>query len=98
MFTLVNATVNGEAQDPSDVFNVGIKKGSDPSKDFIYNALKKAQKGQRIGFKFEKLIPATVKGYKDTKSIKPFIWEMDPDYTPQEDMGTDEPDISDRPF
>lgn len=57
-------------------FNAGIK----DTNDYINSRVKKAQYGQRIGFKFTKEIPAKTKGYSPAKSITPYVWDMDDKY------------------
>ena len=52
-----------------DIVSVGIK----ALNDFINLKLNKARAGDRMGFLFEKEIPATSKGKQPAKSIKPYL-------------------------
>lgn len=62
-------------EDGSEV-SVGIKKQN----KFIVQRLSKVVPGDKVGFKFEKEIPAKVKGYSAAKSITPYV-----QYTPEGD-------------
>lgn len=50
------------------------------SKPAILNQLKKAQLGQVVGLRFTETIKNKQPGFDDTKVIKVFLGEMDPEY------------------
>ena len=68
--------LDGKVEDAQESFNVGIKEKN----TYVNSRMKKAKFGQRVGFLFEEEFPATQKGNSPAKSIKPNIWDFDPEY------------------
>ena len=56
-------------------------------KPAMLNRLKKADLGQKIGLKFTDLVPAKKKGFNDTKIIRVYLGDPDPDYAPEDGFG-----------
>jgi len=85
VYKLVNCEtmIDGSKQDESE-FSVGV------SSRYVIERLQHAKPGQRVGLKFEKSIPAKVKGHHDAKSIMPNLWGMDPDYKDPEEESFEE--------
>lgn len=79
VYVLTNCTkvvMGGKKQTETD-YNVGV------SSEFINNRLKNVKEGDRIGFKFEKEIPAKVKGHHPAKSLIVNSFGHDDDYKPK---------------
>lgn len=56
-------------QKDGEEVNVGVS----VEKDFVIQRTNKVRAGDKLGFKFEKEIPASKKGYSPAKSIIPFV-------------------------
>ena len=67
------AVIDGKKESQDD-FNVGI------SSNYVNTRFKNVEPGTRIGIKFEKEIPAKVKGYKNAKSLMPNVFGKDPKF------------------
>ena len=65
VYTLNNRIVNGIEQPAEDQWNVGIKE----TNNYINSRVGKLPVGSDIGFKYEKDIPPSQKGYQPAKSI-----------------------------
>lgn len=65
-----------------DIVSIGISE----KKQGTIARLKNSQNGQIIGFLLESTTPSKTKGFNDTKNIKVFLGEMDPNYNPVEDV------------
>ena len=76
VYELCNVSIKGEVIDPAEEWKVPTK----ASNKYLLDRLKTIKPGQRIGFMFEKEVPAVKKGHKPAKSIKPFVWGMDTNY------------------
>ena len=85
-----------------DTMNVGIS----VKKDFIIQKMKKAIVGQLVGFRFEKEIPSTTKGFNATKSIMPYVITdkktgqpvLDEDWLATQDFGEEDAVTDTAPF
>lgn len=76
IYQCVNCTVNGEVQDPTVEWNVGIKARS----TFVNSRMAKVKHGQKFKIVFEKEIPPTKKGMNPAKSLTPYAGKMDNAY------------------
>ena len=96
VYELVRVTVNWEAQQPDETYNVGIKL----SNEYVNSRMSKAKLGQRVKFVFEKEIPPTQKGNHPAKSITPMVGRIDELFTSEEkfDKVDDLIDVNDIPF
>lgn len=74
-YTLKNASgIMGGNAIKEDEINVGVK-----DNDYFRPRLDKVRLGDKIGFHFQKEIPATVKGNSPAKSITPYVKHLTDD-------------------
>lgn len=76
MYKLIRVVINDEEKDPNVEYYVGIK----ASNSFVHSRLAQAKIGQRIGVKFDSEFDTGRAGQNKAKSLKPYIWGMDPEY------------------
>jgi hypothetical protein len=79
VYNVINAEAVSDGKKSSEKeFNIGI------SSTYINDRFKNIVPGQRIGIKFEKEIPAKIKGHHPAKSLLPNVFGMDATYKPEE--------------
>jgi len=74
VYVLTNCKVNGVQKDVAEEWLLGI---NITDSNYVNDRLKKVVAGQRMGVKFEKEIPTTVKGHNNAKSLMPNVFGMD---------------------
>lgn len=72
--------VKRQVQPEATILNKGEFWSYITSKPAILNQLKTAKLGQIVGFKFTEIKPSKTPGQDDTKIIKVYIGDMDPEY------------------
>lgn len=77
VYKLIRVVINDEEKDPNQEYYVGIKS----SNSFVHSRLAQAKIGQRIGIKFSSEFDTGRPGQNKAKSLTPYIFEMDPEYS-----------------